>query len=376
MTEEIRKLKEIIESSNVNFLIGAGGSMPFLPILGDIEKKIEEARDNDKKVIEQFKKYFDEVMYPCSYIASQGKLLKTADKTKFDTTYNGYTKFFNSINKILLSRKGSLLNKQANIFTTNIDIFIEKVLEDMNLEYNDGFNGNINPVFQTSNFHKSIHKTSSHFGNISEIPTFNIIKLHGSLSWKNNPDGSNLIYSRLEMLDNLKELDKDDVKFLALYSDLQIVNPSKDKFKKTVMGITHYELLRMYSNELERENSVLFILGFSMTDEHIREITLRVVNSNPTLKVYIFSYSNCKEPDKCAEKPVEDRCSYHKYTEWFGSLKYKNVEILRPINDKKYNIETITAEYLEPIVSTVNSELNTENKEADIELEESSESSK
>jgi hypothetical protein len=47
----------------------------------------------------------------------------------------------------------------------------------------------------------------------------------------------------------------------------------------------------MYANELEKENSVLFVMGFSFADEHIREITLRVADSNPTLMIYIIAHS-------------------------------------------------------------------------------------
>ena len=32
-------------------------------------------------------------------------------------------------------------------------------------------------------------------------------------------------------------------------------------------------------------------MGFSLADEHIREITIRAVKSNPTLKVFICSYT-------------------------------------------------------------------------------------
>jgi hypothetical protein len=40
-----------------------------------------------------------------------------------------------------------------------------------------------------------------------------------------------------------------------------IVNPSKKKFEDTVLNETHYDLLRIYNNELEKENSVLFVMG-------------------------------------------------------------------------------------------------------------------
>jgi hypothetical protein len=58
-----------------------------------------------------------------------------------------------------------------------------------------------------------------------------------------------------------------------------IVNPSKKKFEDTVLNETHYDLLRIYNNELEKENGVLFVMGFSFADEHIRELTLRVANT-------------------------------------------------------------------------------------------------
>jgi len=38
--------------------------------------------------------------------------------------------------------------------------------------------------------------------------------------------------------------------------------------------------------------SILFVMGFSFADEHIRKITLRAANANPTLLVVIFAYDN------------------------------------------------------------------------------------
>ena len=80
--------------------------------------------------------------------------------------------------------------------------------------------------------------------------------------------------------------------FFAAYDELVIVNPTKDKFKHTLLNQTYYELLRLYSNELEKENSILFVMGFSFADEHIREITLRAANSNPTLMIYVVAHSS------------------------------------------------------------------------------------
>ncbi len=78
--------------------------------------------------------------------------------------------------------------------------------------------------------------------------------------------------------------------FVTSYDKLQMINPTKEKFEKTTTDVFFYELLRMYSNHLERVNSVLFVMGFSFADEHIREMTKRVAKANPTLQVIIFAY--------------------------------------------------------------------------------------
>ena len=104
-----------------------------------------------------------------------------------------------------------------------------------------------------------------------------------------------------------------------------IVNPTKKKFEDTTLNQTYYDLLRIYANELEKENSVLFVLGFSFADEHIRDLTLRVANTNPTLKIYIVSHCQTRTDEY---QKLED-------------AKNKNVEILFPNDDKKYNFEGI-----------------------------------
>jgi hypothetical protein len=79
--------------------------------------------------------------------------------------------------------------------------------------------------------------------------------------------------------------------FLEEYDKLSIVNPTKGKFQQTVLDQKYYDLIRIYANELERENTLLFVMGFSFADEHIRDLTIRVANSNPTLMIYIFAYT-------------------------------------------------------------------------------------
>lgn len=376
------KIRDTIQDCNLNFLIGSGLSRPFLPTLGSIEILLTELAERDnidpdvKKLIRAslYKKYFDAV------IKDNIKVLNSDPATK-DVQEN-YKTFLKAINSVLLKRKVTLLSKEANIFTTNVDIFLDKALEDLNLEYNDGFNGRFNPKFSLSNFKKSHFKKSLHYDNTAELPIFNLLKLHGSLSWaiqdKDVIFSCNLnhikeVESKTVSSDHIldvpddatidslvtasdgKTVDATTEAFLDAYEKLLIVvNPTKEKFKHTLMNQTYYELLRLYSNELEKENTVLFVMGFSFADEHICEITLRAANSNPTLIINVIAHSTQ------AKIEIEER---------FGksNIKNNNIEVFAPeqetdpeskqMKDKfKYDLATINKEVFGQLLERVNCE--------------------
>jgi hypothetical protein len=327
---KLQEIREIIQSSNINLLIGSGLSRPFLPTLNDIEKKINEAikaGDNNRK-LEAYKEYFNKVMLPNINIVDNGASLTGRDKNNYIETFNGYKELFELIGIILLRRKSTILGKQANIFTTNIDLFMENALENAKLDYNDGFSGHLKPTFNVNNFNKSIRKRSLHYENISEIPVLNLIKLHGSLSWtnKNNQEKQEqIIYSDLEQIKTInKEIATD--RFVKEFQELQIVNPETSKHEETVLNLTYYEMLRIFAGELEKENTVLFVMGFSMEDSHIRQITIRCADANPTLKIYMFCY--------------EDRDCQRINEYLINQTKNKNIEIVGP----GYDIHKIIGE--------------------------------
>ncbi len=343
-------LKNLIQDCNINFLFGSGMSAEYLSVLGSIEAlltEVESIDDNKQKDIIRtslYKLYFDGVIEKNLKILSEDTATKSLMKN--------YKSFFEIFNRIILQRKSSLLSKQVNIFTTNIDICLEKALEDKGYEYNDGFVGNFKPRFDLSNYKKSLFKQSLHFENISEIPMFNIYKIHGSLTWKT--DGDSILFAQdlqqvedissitinsdtlidIKATDRLNELitksssityNKSEIdSFKEVYEKLTIVNPTKDKFKHTILNQTYYELLRIYANELEKDNTILFVMGFSFADEHIRELTLRVANSNPTLLIYIFAYNTASKND------LESK---------IGEPKHNNIKIIAPKLDSDGNEE-------------------------------------
>lgn len=367
----IKRIKDVIQDCNLNFLIGSGLSSPYLKTLGNIEILLTQLAEadlqNDAVILIRaslYKQYFDGVM------ANNVKVIEADPEC--EGVLNNYRNFIDLINSILLRRKSTILSKEANIFTTNVDVFLEKALEDAGVEYNDGFNGRFHPSFSLSNFKKSRSKRSLHYDNVAELPVFNLLKLHGSLAWhltKNEsigfsvnldrvreikaisfPDGAVLEIANGVQFDDMvaactnRSADERLNSFLEVYDNLLIVNPTKEKFKYTLLNHTYYELLRMFSNELERENTVLFVMGFSFCDEHIRELVLRAANSNPTLVIYVLAYSSH------AKTEIEGRLG-------LDQLVNNNIELVAPEQDQKthddlfkYELSTINTKIFSPIL--------------------------
>jgi hypothetical protein len=352
----IDHIKDVVQDCNINFLIGSGLSMPYLSVLGNIEDLLtnieaSEFNDDEKKLLTASvqKEFFDSVIEKNLNVVDYNDKCKDTEYIKkfsgVKSVLDEYKRFLTFMTKLILLRKSSLLSKQVNLFTTNIDVFFERALEDLKLDFNDGFKGRFNPVYDLNEFKKSYIKRSSHYDNISEIPLFNLLKIHGSLTWK-IADHNNIVFSNLstvkgvkkktgcyffkllsmkEVVESLKEKNiPNDYKltnsindFLKEYKKLAIVNPTKRKFEETVMNQTYYELLRIYCNELEKENTVLFVMGFSMADEHIRSVTIRAANSNPTLKIFIICYN------LDAQLQIQDNLEDEEFV-------YSNIEFLLP----------------------------------------------
>ena len=214
---KLELIKNLIQSCNLNFLIGSGISSPYLSTLGNIETVLTEVDKNDNnqenKIIKAslYKKYCEDVIfrnlvpvinkYREEYLEKNESELVDDKYLQYKDVLESYKNLVLNINEILLFRHNNLITKQVNLFTTNIDIFLEKSLEQTNLEFNDGFKGRTNPIYDLSNFQKSYSKTSPHYDNISEIPVFNLLKVHGSINWDKNEAGK-IIYLSFSLVYN------------------------------------------------------------------------------------------------------------------------------------------------------------------------------
>lgn len=319
----VETLRNIFANSHINILLGSGFSAVSLPTLGNREKWFEwcDYYDWDSpdealaaKALLQLE-YFKNVLLPMESIEPTEEMVG----------------FARNLQRILGTRGTTTIPKRANIFTTNYDPMVELAMEKAGCYYNDGFEGRANPVFSTRSFSRTLMQQSLAMEYSAQVPTINLVKLHGSVTWgRRTPSWEISYHSHQKFLDRFKKrhtsllgndvlgivesllegepeaaedemvqeveaLSPDETeqlsKFLSEYQRVFcIINPTKQKFEETVMGLTYYELLRLYANELDRNNTLLISFGFSFDDEHILEITKRALE-NPQLILVVCCHT-------------------------------------------------------------------------------------
>ncbi|MBR1403367.1 MAG: SIR2 family protein [Treponema sp.] len=285
----VKNIKKIFSSSNINFLIGSGCSRPALQPLGDVEANIQALFEagNDTEAREELAKFAYPIIENSSILTSKTAFLSADDFITIDN----YSTFLRSISDILQHRSSGILTKRANIFTTNYDLYIEKASEYLSPStcFNDGFSRNSSVFmrykYSPNTFFHSVYNNGNLYNYQVQLPYINLIKIHGSSNWiVENGE----IYQSTEYFDSAKNAYK-----TSQYDDflkyIPFVLPTKDKFSETTLKQIYYDLLRIYSNELDKENTILIAIGFSFADEHILELTKRALR-NPTLKLIVFCY--------------------------------------------------------------------------------------
>ncbi|HCB4286242.1 TPA: SIR2 family protein, partial [Listeria monocytogenes] len=317
------RFHEDISGKNINFLIGSGTSFPFIKTLslGRNKPSLEELLTNGNIKINA--KYLVFYYYYHNWIVKM--FMENEETSEYRQVFQNYEKFIkNGLN--ILRTEGYQNPKRMNIFTTNYDLFFENVFDSLVLEnplnfFNDGSRGFIDKYINIENYHLNVAHSGVQDNYKKEIPSFNLVKLHGSVSWQNTLQGIKVEYneesilekhqdlkiyidkieeiinnqnSEEEMINSINMLSEEIneqalLDFYAEYKKLAIINPTKYKFSQTVFEQHYYQMLRFLSYELERKNTILIVVGFSFADEHIKEIVGRSL-SNPYLKIYIVCY--------------------------------------------------------------------------------------
>ncbi|MBA5802801.1 SIR2 family protein [Rhizobium changzhiense] len=222
-------------------------------------------------------------------------LLADIDEVSIKDTLANYTNFLSVVDGILFERKNILLPRQANIFTTNYDLFIEKAASKLpNVTLNDGFDRTSTVgsryLFSPEKYFDRTYRSGSANGRIAELPVLNLIKVHGSLSWHRDADKEIRFSSNGVSLSG--HVQKNDPAAVSnALANRALILPNLRKFESTMLERVYFDLLRLFSNCMDRDNALLIAFGFSFADEHILDITRRALR-NPTAQLLIFAYSS------------------------------------------------------------------------------------
>lgn len=323
-----------IRGKSINFLIGSGASVGIYPTLsfGKALPSFEEVlinpilSDESKSILYIY--YFVHWILPMSKIGDQ-----FYEEYKDSPTYHNYSRFINAM-YAFLQNESNELPKRINIFTTNYDLLFEHAFDEFLVHnpliyFNDGSRGVFRRYISNANYYLNVSHSGYNDNYRREVPTINLFKMHGSISWEYE-DNTILVQENNSLILELKRLEEnlcakhteietiiDKSKsesscdfarrlnsyacqeafdrslvssFMKAYRNLPIINPNKYKFYKTVSEQAYYQMIRSFSYELEKQQSVLIVFGFSFADEHITEIFQRSL-LNPELQVFIVCYS-------------------------------------------------------------------------------------
>ena len=245
------------------------------------------------------------------------------DKEKFEKTIekilqlikeNTNYSYSSSVLKhgLLLNFLSSLSGKDGNKFsviTTNYDILIEQAAAENNFVVFDGFNFTPLPKFDSNMFEWNLVKEVQNI-NTREVEfkdkTFNLVKIHGSLTWEKQDNGDILRKDK----DSITDTDK-----------MVMVFPSSDKFAQSYQE-PYFELFTKFQDLIKRPNTLLISSGFSFADDHISKMVTQALKNNSSLKLLVtdFNIDPNREWDEGSKKFREIDEGDSKYNENWAEL--------------------------------------------------------
>jgi hypothetical protein len=282
----VKELTRALQSGHITLMLGSGASYPAIPLAGNIEAQIDthtaagrpdEATRLLYSLLHALQSATNDIVGPM------------ANPVCLQTLAH-YKTLLQTIERVLAARHSTILPRQATIFTTNYDVFLDvaaTACESALLA--NGFGAPVSPDgevdFSPRHFFRATYDTGDLYEYRVELPSLNLVKLHGCASWAR--DGDRILRRRVHCGLPPVEADLDAIR--AFVERFAVVMPQSTKFNTTVLNRTYYDLLRLYANVLERENVLLVSFGFSFRDEHIVHLTRRALR-NPTLRIVVPAY--------------------------------------------------------------------------------------
>ncbi|HFI0094002.1 TPA: SIR2 family protein [Streptococcus suis] len=369
ISEKIRKTIYGEKYSNIVFLAGAGasvvggnpnygktvkmiaddifGKLHDMEDLYTLEELAEKCKYNNGKILEEgqiesedspllnssfnLEDFLSTLFHYRPYVSENEKetfnhsIQKILELIKENTNYSYDSKDLK--HGALLNFLSSLSGKDGNKFsviTTNYDVLIEEAAAENNFVIFDGFNFTPLPKFDSNMFEWNLVKEVPNV-NTREVEykdkTFNLVKIHGSLTWERQENGSIIRKSKDSITDT---------------NNMVMVFPSSDKFAQSYQE-PYFELFTKFQELIKRPNTLLISSGFSFADDHISKMVTQALKNNSSLKLLVTDYNI--DPNRVWN---EDKKQYTEIEEWDSGYNKNWAELVR-LMDEGYPISFLKA---------------------------------
>ena len=262
MEKIIDKLdSEIMSSSHINFLFGAGVNGRAFPQLENFVQTKDLYEKKMGKKMENFEQDLDDIGDKAKIKAIHKQFLKEFGDfaEKLDYGHKDIIDIENMFYQVnlLVSRaeNRTITMKQVNIYTLNYDEIVEHTLDKIGVLNNSVSSTNI------MNNDKFFEMVGYDYGSRKYVPTYLVSKIHGDIK---NP-----------------------------------ILPGKNKYDQSLEA-KRFEILFKMKTQLSRINSALVVIGYSGRDNHINTLLKDCVISG--LTIYWIRFSNDQKLPEELEK--------------------------------------------------------------------------
>lgn len=194
----------------------------------------------------------------------------------------------------LIARDPSL--GRVNLFTTNYDTLVEQALDDLGIQYFDGFSGRVRPGFDPSVYGIDMYYPGDVAeGRVRRFDKFVFLyKLHGSTSWRVNETNNELFQLQpdLAKLENWREsgeaAEARHEKLEAVDDDFGhpiSILPTSNKFVQT-LELPYAHMFRAFGARLSQPQTFLLVIGYGFGDRHINQM-IDDAMTNPELVMLV-----------------------------------------------------------------------------------------
>ena len=167
----------------------------------------------------------------------------------------------------------------VEVFTVNYDILFELAFEAERLPFFDGFIGSHRPFFHSDSL---LHPRWT-----PAVGWTRLWKIHGSVNWHRCDSDNRIVRGQPD-------------------PSGEVIFPTFEKYDKS-----RQQPYVAYINQLDRflgqDNALLIVAGFGFGDEHLNDVIVRRLESNPRAHVYALMFTDLRQASSRVHEYVRQR---------------------------------------------------------------------